>query len=126
VLAGSGYEGAGAGVHVPVKRPVQGAGAGHQHRTRNLLLASLRCQGEHGFALLCQRWRTLQRAMVSRSRIGDIALTQFEHKMIAGKSLRNSFAAGGVEGIEHADITAGEAADVAGDQDQTPHPGRGG
>lgn len=52
-----------------------------------MLLRSLRCRGERGFALLCERWRTLQRVMVSPSRIGDIAqaalvLTQFEHKMI--------------------------------------------
>jgi hypothetical protein len=42
-------------------------------------------------------------------------------------SVDGSFAAvGGVEGIEHADISAGELGDVAGDQDQTPRPGRGG
>jgi hypothetical protein len=52
-----------------------------------MLLASLRCRGERGFALLSQRWRTLQRVMLSPSRLGGIAqaalvLVQFEHKMI--------------------------------------------
>jgi hypothetical protein len=87
VLADSGCEGAGTGIHVPVRKP-----PGHQEldistRARNMLLRSLRCRGERGFALLSERWRTLQRVMVSPSRIGDIAqaalvLTQFEHKMI--------------------------------------------
>jgi hypothetical protein len=88
VLVGSGYESAGAGVHVPMERPAQGRELDISTRTRNLLLASLRCPGERGFALLSQRWRTLQRVMAGPSRIGDIAraapvLTQFEHTMIA-------------------------------------------
>jgi hypothetical protein len=87
VLADSGYEGAGIGVHVPVKRPSGSRGLDLNTRTRNTLLASLRCRGERGFALMSQRWRTLQRVMVSPSRIGDLAaavlvLVQFEHKMI--------------------------------------------
>ena len=57
-------------------------------KTRNALLRSLRYQGERGFALMSQRWRTLQRIMVSPTTIGDIAksvlvLVQFEHKMIS-------------------------------------------
>src|SRR6516164_1083133 len=45
----------------------------------------------------------------------------------AGPVANGSFAAAGrVEGIEDADIAAGEVGDVAGDQDQTPGPGRGG
>jgi hypothetical protein len=57
-------------------------------KTRNALLRSLRYQGERGFALMSQRWRALQRVMVSPTTIGDIArsalvLTQFEHKMIS-------------------------------------------
>ena len=89
VLAGSGYEGAGHGVHVPVRKP---AGGGEpdldtRTRTRNALLRSLRCLGERGFALLSQRWRTLQRVMLSPGKIGDksqaaLVLVQFEHKMI--------------------------------------------
>jgi hypothetical protein len=35
-------------------------------RTRNDLLRSIRCQGERGFALMSQRWRTLQRVMISQ------------------------------------------------------------
>ena len=41
-------------------------------RTRNALLRSLRYQGERGFALMSQRWRTLQRVMLSPGKIGDI------------------------------------------------------
>ena len=87
VLADSGYEGAGIGVHVPVKKPAGGRELDINTRTRNALLCSLRCLGERGFALMSQRWRTLQRVMLSPGKIGDIAqaalvLAQFEHKMI--------------------------------------------
>jgi hypothetical protein len=86
VLVDSGYEGAGAGMHVPVKKPV-GGDLDPDARTRNALLRSLRYQGERGFALMSQRWRTLQRVMLSPGTIGDVAgaalvLVQFEHKMI--------------------------------------------
>jgi DDE superfamily endonuclease len=86
-LADSGYEGAGCGIHVPVKRPAGGGELDLNTRTRNALLCSLRCLGERGFALMSQRWRTLQRVMLSPGKIGDIAqaalvLVQFEHKMI--------------------------------------------
>jgi hypothetical protein len=86
-LADSGYEGAGAGVHVPVKKPARG-GQDPDTKTRNALLRSLRYQGERGFALMSQRWRTLQRVTLSPGTIGDIAkaalvLVQFEHKMIS-------------------------------------------
>ena len=87
VLADSGYEGAGRGVHVPVRKPADGGELDLDTRTRNALLRSLRCLGERGFALMSQRWRTLQRVMLSPGKIGDIAqgalvLVQFEHKMI--------------------------------------------
>jgi hypothetical protein len=87
ILADSGYEGAGAGVLVPVKKPVRGE-LDINTKTRNALLRSLRYQGERGFALMSQRWRALQKVMVSPSTIGDIArsvlvLVQFEHKMIS-------------------------------------------
>jgi hypothetical protein len=87
VLADSGYEGAGHGVHVPVKKPAGGRELDLDTRTRNALLRSLRCLGERGFALLSQRWQALQRVMLSPGKIGDIAraalvLVQFEHKMI--------------------------------------------
>ncbi|TMR92998.1 transposase family protein [Nonomuraea basaltis] len=87
VLADSGYEGAGAGVHVPVKQPADGRELDVDTRTRNALLRSLRCLGERGFALLEQRWRTLQHVHLSSSRVGELAkaalvLTHFEHGMI--------------------------------------------
>jgi hypothetical protein len=86
-LADSGYEGAGAGVHVPVRKPARGE-LDIDTKTRNALLRSLRYQGERGFALMSQRWRVLQHVMVSPGTIGDIAkaalvLVQFEHKMIS-------------------------------------------
>jgi DDE superfamily endonuclease/Helix-turn-helix of DDE superfamily endonuclease len=86
-LADSGYEGAGAGVHVPVKKPARGE-LDPDTKTRNALLRSLRYQGERGFALMSQRWRTVQRVTLSPGTIGDIAraalvLVQFEHKMIS-------------------------------------------
>ncbi|MEV1166984.1 transposase family protein [Nonomuraea sp. NPDC049784] len=43
LLADSGYEGAGAGVHVPVKQPADGQELDVDTRTRNALLRSLRC-----------------------------------------------------------------------------------
>ena len=87
VLADSGYEGAGVGVHVPVKKLPGGSELDIDTRTRNALLRSLRYQGERRFALMSQRWRTLQWVMLSPGKIGDIAkaalvLVQFEHKMI--------------------------------------------
>ena len=87
ILADSGYEGAGAGVHVPVKKPARGE-LDSDTKTRNALLRSLRYQGERGFALMSQRWRALQHVMISPSAIGDLAksvlvLVQFEHKMIS-------------------------------------------
>ena len=87
ILADSGYEGAGAGVPVPAKKPRSGE-PGIDTRTRNALLRSLRYQGERGFALMSRRWRAPQYVMVSPTTIGDIArsalvLTQSEHKMIS-------------------------------------------
>ena len=87
ILADSGYDGAGAGVLVPVKKPARSE-LDIDTKTRNALLRSLRYQGERGFALMSQRWRVLQRVTVSPTTIGDIAksalvLTQFEHKMIS-------------------------------------------
>lgn len=87
LLADPGYEGAGAGVHIPVKRPPGARELDINTRTRNALIRSARCLGERGFALLTQRWRTLEHVTASPSRIGAIAqaalvLVQFEHKMI--------------------------------------------
>jgi hypothetical protein len=74
-------------VHVPVRKPARGE-LDIKTKTRNALLRSLRYQGERGFALMSQRWRTLQRVSLSPTTIGDIVkaalvLVQFEHKMIS-------------------------------------------
>jgi len=86
-LADSGYEGAGAGVHVPVRKLAGIKELDPDTKTRNALLRSLRYQGERGFALMSQRWRAIQHVSLSPTTIGDIVksalvLTQFEHKMI--------------------------------------------
>jgi hypothetical protein len=83
-LADPGYEGAGHGVHTPVKQPADGTELDINTRTRNALLRAVRCLGERGFALLTGRWRTLQHITVSPSKIAKIAqaalvLTHFEH-----------------------------------------------
>jgi DDE superfamily endonuclease len=83
-LADLGYDGAGIGIHIPLRDP---SGTGEPDtgtRTRNALQRSLRCLGERGFALLTGRWRALQHITLSPSKIGDIAraalvLTHFEH-----------------------------------------------
>jgi hypothetical protein len=86
-LADPGYEGAGIGVYTPVKQPTDGRALDVDTRTYNMLLRSLRCLGERGFALLTQRWRALQHVTASPSSIGDLAkaalvLTQFEHRYL--------------------------------------------
>jgi hypothetical protein len=86
-LADPGYDGAGIGIHIPVKQPADGRELDIGTRTRNAVLRSLRCLGERGFALLTGRWRTLQHVTASPSKIGDIAraalvLTHFEHGYI--------------------------------------------
>ena len=88
-LADPGYDGAGIGIHIPVKQPADGRDLdiGTRTRTRNAMLRSLRCLGERGFALITQRWRTLHYITASPSKIGDIAraaliLTHFEHGYI--------------------------------------------
>jgi len=86
-LADPGYEGAGIGVHIPVKQPAGGQELDINTRTRNAIQRSLRCLGERGFALLTGRWRTLQHITASPSKIGDITraalvLTHFEHGYI--------------------------------------------
>jgi DDE superfamily endonuclease len=86
-LADPGYDGAGIGIHVPVKQPADGRDLDINTRTRNALLRSLRCLGERGFALVTGRWRTLQHITASPGKIGDIAraalvLTHFEYGYI--------------------------------------------
>ena len=58
-LADGGYEGAGIGIHVPVKNPPGNQLLDPGTKTRNSLLRGLRSQGERGFALLTQRWTIL-------------------------------------------------------------------
>ena len=87
-LADCGYEGAGHGVLTPVKKPKGVKELDINARTRNMLLSSARCLGERGFALLSQRWKTLQNVTASPSEIGPIAraalvLVLFEHKRLA-------------------------------------------
>ena len=86
-LADSGYEGAGHGVHVPVRKPAGVKELDISNRTRNALLCSARCLGERGFALLSQRWQTLQNVTASPGKTGLITraafvLVLFEHKML--------------------------------------------
>jgi hypothetical protein len=86
-LADPGYDGAGIGIHIPVRHPADGRDLDIDTRTRNALLRSLRCLGERGFALLTGRWRTLQYITASPCKIGDIAraalvLTHFEYGYI--------------------------------------------
>ena len=86
-LADPGYDGAGIGVHIPVKQPADGRELDIGTRTRNAIQRSLRCLGERGFALLTTRWRALQHITASPSKIGSIAraalvLTHFEYRYI--------------------------------------------
>jgi DDE superfamily endonuclease len=91
-LADGGCQGAGIGVHTPVKKSKQKRGTApreldENQLTRNLLLRGLRCQGERGFALLARRWAVLQHVTASPSRLTEIAraalvLTHWEHKYL--------------------------------------------
>ena len=91
-LADGGYQGAGIGVHTPVKNAKQKKGTApreldENQRTRNLLLRGLRCRGERGFALLARRWAALQHVTASPSRVTEITraalvLTHWEHKYL--------------------------------------------
>jgi hypothetical protein len=67
-LADSGYEGAGAGIHVPVKSPGGNQELAPDNQARNSLLRGLRFQGEREFALLTQRWAFLQHTTASSPR----------------------------------------------------------
>jgi hypothetical protein len=86
-LADGGYAGAGHSIIAPVKKPAGVKELDLNARTRNALIRSTRCLGERGFALLTQRWQTLQHVTASPGKIGQIAraalvLTLFEHKML--------------------------------------------
>lgn len=87
VLADAGYEGAGHGILTPTRKLAVMKELDINARTRNALIRSARCLGERGFALLTQRWQTLQHVTASPGKIGQIAraalvLTLFEHKML--------------------------------------------
>ncbi len=71
-LADGGYEGAGIGIHIPVKNPPGNQRLDPDTKTRNSLLRGLRSQGERGFALLTQRWTALQRITASPRRTTQI------------------------------------------------------
>jgi DDE superfamily endonuclease len=86
ILADPGYQGAGHGIFTPVKKSQDGFELSIDTRTYNSLLRAIRALGERGFALLAQRWKTLQHITMSPSRIGELAraaltLVQFEHKI---------------------------------------------
>ena len=86
-LADPGYDGAGIGIHIPVKQPADGRELDIDTRTRNAIQRSLRCLDERGFALLTGRWRALQHITASPSKTGSIAraalvLTHFEYRYI--------------------------------------------
>jgi hypothetical protein len=70
-LADSGYDGAGQGIHTPIKQPGDGQVLAPDNQAYNTLLRSVRCCGERGFALLTGRWRALRRVTASPGRIGD-------------------------------------------------------
>jgi hypothetical protein len=83
-LADSGYDGAGQGVHTPIKQPGEGQVLAPDNQAYNTLLRSVRCRGERGFALLTGRWRALRHISASPRRIGDYAkaalvLAHIEH-----------------------------------------------
>ena len=87
-LSDGGYEGAGIGVHTPIKQPAGDQVLDVDNRAYNALLRGLRCLGERAFAVLTGRWRTLHHITASPSKIGDIVkaaltLTHLEHGRLA-------------------------------------------
>jgi hypothetical protein len=89
-LADSGYEGAGKGVHTPIKQPANGQTLAPDNQAYNMLLRSTRCLGERGFALLTGRWRALRRITASPRRIGDYAKAALVLTHIEQLQLRTS------------------------------------
>lgn len=83
-LADSGYQGAGQGIHTPIKQPTDGQQLAADNRTYNTLLRSKRAPAERGFALMKGRWKVLRHVTASPTTITDIArsalvLTTFLH-----------------------------------------------
>lgn len=89
-LADSGYDGAGQGVHTPIKQPTGGQVLGPDNQAYNTLLRSVRCLGERGFALLTGRWRALRRITASPRRIGDYVKAALVLTHIEQLQLRSS------------------------------------
>jgi len=56
-LADAGYDGASPAIHIPARQRCGRPPLSINARTRNMLLRSVRCRGERGFALLKGRWR---------------------------------------------------------------------
>lgn len=71
-LADSGYQGAGIGIKIPIKRPGKGDRLAVNNRTYNKLQRGLRAPGERMFATLKERWKALRHITISPSRIGDL------------------------------------------------------
>lgn len=67
-LADKGYDGAGIGVHTPVK----GRGLAVGNQSYNMVLTAVRAIGERANAELKQRWRCLRRIRLCPHRIGPI------------------------------------------------------
>lgn len=67
-LADKGYQGAGIGVHHPLK----GSNLAADNRTYNALLTRMRAIGERTNAILDQRWTALRHVTLAPTRIGDI------------------------------------------------------
>jgi hypothetical protein len=88
ILADLGYDGTRYGVYSPVEQPADGRQLDLDTRTYNMLLRSMRCLSERGFALLNQRWRLLQHVTAIPTKISDIVraalvLTHFEHSYVS-------------------------------------------
>ena len=68
------YEGAGHGILTPVKKPTGVKELDINARAPGMRCSGpARCLGERGFALLSQRWKTLQHVTASPAEIGPIA-----------------------------------------------------
>lgn len=89
-LADGGYDGAGQGIHTPIKQPADGSVLTPGNQAYNMLLGSVRCRGERGFALLAGRWRALRRITASPRRIGDYAQAALVLTHIEQLQLRTS------------------------------------
>jgi hypothetical protein len=72
VLADKGYTGAGAGIHVPVRRPGGTQILDRPTRGWNSYINTYRAPVERGIAVLKKRWKALQHVSLCPQRIGDI------------------------------------------------------